>query len=189
MAGACTIGGNIEPVPIRGPAPTVVAVWPFGQEHDSVLVGLAPALARRGYGSLPPDLVREILQAAEPPVDRSNPASVGRALRADAVLELRVVSLEIDEQDVLLRARWSLQWRLLSTRGAGEQWRFDHSGVWLRPEGEPFDPTRRVEPREDARDVVPIGGYHGPVFRSSRELVTWLHRHAMEHLPTTTGQQ
>ncbi|MFK7740263.1 MAG: hypothetical protein AB8H80_08060 [Planctomycetota bacterium] len=180
---ACRVGSVVEVVPIRGPQPEVVAVWPFIDAAEEALPGLSQAVAWRRYDVVPGEMVRALLQAAEYSGDPSDTNAIGQAVQADALLELRVLRLELEEVDVLRSARWDLEWKLVSTRGHGVQWRFEHHGVWLRRRDEAFDPTRSLEDQQDARDIVPIGGDRTPGFRNSRELMSWLHRHALEHLP------
>lgn len=181
---ACRIGGA-EPSPLAGPAPAAVAVWPFALgEHavpDAVLTtGLEASLARRGYRVLAPAVAAQLLADARLDAATTDWVAVGKALRVDAVLQVHARQLDVERDDWLESARWDLEWRLWSTRGAGAQWRFEHHGTWRRRQPEPGNALR---PLDAQPDIVPIGGDRTPNFRDEQELFAWLNRFAMDHLP------
>ena len=77
-------------------------------------------------------------------------------------------------------ARWSLHWQLVSTRGAGVLWSWEHQGSWHRRDTDTSDPLRR---HDADPEIVPIGGSSVPNFRDAIDVAAWLHKKAMEHLP------
>lgn len=186
-AGGCTVA-TIEPMPLAGPAPEVIAVWPAvapaGQPFAAeLLAGLGPALRARGYRVVSAAVARELLaeRGIEPAGDgapRDLPRA-GMALGADAVLvlDVREFAATVGRCD---RAAWELGWRLLSVRGHGELWRHEHRGSWARADTDDRDPLRPIgaEP-----ELVPIGGARVPSFRDVADLATHLHRGAFAHLP------
>ena len=187
----CRVGA-IEPEPLLGPAPVTIAVWPglgggFAALEPALLAGLDDAVRGRGYRIVNVAVTRELLRAAD--LWQSGDAApaelgdVGRAVGADAVLEFEVRGYddELDAVGRLLRARWDVGWRLLSTRMAGVLWQHAHRGHWRRQPGEPFDPLRRLD---EPLQPVTIGGEGVPVFRDRQELAAHLHRLAMQSLPT-----
>ena len=51
-AGACQLGGPVEPTPLKGPTPHGIVVWPVLPEADvarDVFAGLDLAVRMRGY--------------------------------------------------------------------------------------------------------------------------------------------
>ena len=189
VPGACRLA-VIEPEPLAGPVPAVIAVWPVavtdsGAAADVLLSGLGMAVRGRGYAVVSTAVGRELLVGADllPPdgVPRRL-AAIGQALSADAVMVLDVRAFESRPTSVggLAEARWDLGWRLLSTRGGGVLWSHVHHGLWRNSDGGGFDPLRRLDALPE---IVPIGGDGRWHFGSVRELAAGLHRLAMEHLP------
>lgn len=186
MVGSCRIGG-VEPVPISGVVPAVVAVWPvaIGAEPPEAALwfsGLSSALGRRGYHVLTPGITRELLAASELTVSATE-SEIGRALRADALLRLEVREFEADGSTALQHAQWDLVWHLVSTRGHGEQWSFHHHGNYQQAARGSYDPGRSLDEFHTPPEIVPIGGRGPRGFRDPAELLAHLHNQAMEHLP------
>jgi hypothetical protein len=183
-AGACQLGGKVEPTPLKGPTPHGIVVWPVlsdaGVSRD-VFAGLDLAIRGRGYEVQSLAVGRQmlaeagLLEGVEP-----DAARIGPALDVDAVMQLKVGAFAMDGDRSLRSAHWSLHWQLVSTRGQGVLWSYDHQGSWDRRETDTSDPQRRhdVEP-----DIVPIGGSSVPNFRDAIDVAAWLHKKAMEHLP------
>lgn len=186
---ACRIGAEPEPIPIDGPAPEVIAVWPAasGAEPPGAelwFTGLSNALSRRGYRVLPPAVTSELLRTSDLATAAVNEQGIGRALRADALLQLRVHQFEATANPALQTADWHLEWRLLSTRGLGIQWTFTHQGHYQQVDPDPFDPARSVDEHRHLPDLAPIGGPRHPNFQTPRDLLAHLHNQAIAHLPT-----
>lgn len=184
LLAACRIGG-VEPAPLVGPEPAAIAVWPWALGERAapdrvVLTGLETNLGRRGYRVLAPAVAAELLTDAGLGAATADWGAVGRALNVDAVLQMDVRQLSLESDDWLESARWDLAWRLVSTRGAGAQWTFEHHGNWRRRSREPGDALR---PLDAEPDIVPIGGDRTPNFRDAPDLFAWLNRFAMDHLP------
>lgn len=185
--GACRIGG-VEPLPIRGEVPQVVAIWPLAvganpPESEVWFTGLASALGRRGYRVVTPGVVREVLSSSDLTAGATD-SHVGRALRADAVLRLEVRRFEADGARALQHADWDLAWHLISTRGHGTQWSYQHNGTYHQAARVMRNPGRRLEEQRDMPDIVPIGGRGPRGFRDPAELLAHLHNAALERLPT-----
>ena len=186
VLGACRLGG-VEPLPISGVAPEVVAVWPVAAggdppEADMWFTGLSSALGRRGYRVLTPGITRELLGGSDLAVSATE-ANIGRALRADAVLRLEVREFEADGGTALQHAQWDLVWHLVSTRGYGEQWSFHHHGNYDQMARDTYDPGRSLDEHHAPPAIVPVGGRGPRGFRSPADLLAHLHNQAMEHLP------
>lgn len=188
--GACRIGG-VEPLPIRGAPPAVIAVWPLvggaigGAVGEDVagtasLGALDLALRQRGYQVVPDRVAAQLLAAAGLAAANVQPQDVGPVLQADAVLCVEVRDWQTGGDRVLQTARWDIRWQLVSTRGLGVQWSYDHHGAWQRRSSDPFDDSRQVE---RTAPLVPIGGDRSPGFGDAAELLAWLHRGAIDHLP------
>ena len=184
VAGACQLGGKVEPTPLKGPAPHAIVVWPVvsgaGVPRD-VFAGLDLAVRGRGYEvqsfAVGQQRLAEagLLEGAEP-----DAAKIGPALGVDAVMQLQVGAFAIDGDRSLESARWSLQWQLVSTRGGGVLWSWEHHGSWHRRDTDTSDPLRRHDAEPE---IVPIGGSSVPNFRDVIDVAAWLHKKAMEHLP------
>jgi hypothetical protein len=186
LASACRFG-DVIPIPIRGDEPQVVAVWPIAEgasppRDELWFVGLAAALSRRGYRVIPPGVTAELLRQ-EGLASASDLADIGRALRADALMRFDVKSFDADGERSLRSADWDLEWQLISTRGQGSQWAFEHRGYWQQIDADPFDPARSLDWHHQQPDIIPIGGLGGPNFRGPDELLARLHGQAMAHLP------
>jgi hypothetical protein len=183
-AGACQLGGVVEPTPLRGPTPHGIVVWPVlsdaGVARD-VFAGLDLAVRGRGYEvhalAVGSQLLAEagLLEGAEP-----DAARIGPALGVDAVMKLQVGAFAMDGDRSLRSAHWSLHWQLVSTRGGGVLWSHDHQGSWHRRDTDQGDPLRRPDAEPE---IVPIGGSSVPNFRDAIDVAAWLHKKAMEHLP------
>ena len=181
--GACQLSGVVEPTPLKGPAPHGIVVWPVlsdGVARD-VFAGLDLALRGRGYEvhslAVGQQMLAEagLLEGAEP-----DAARIGPALGVDAVMQLRVGAFAMEGGRSLRRAHWSLHWQLVSTRGRGVLWSYEHQGSWDRRDTDTSDPLRR---HDADPEIVPIGGSSVPNFRDAIDVAAWLHRKAMEHLP------
>jgi len=184
LCAACRVAA-VVPAPLLGPAPQSIAVWPAataaGPHAQELLDGLDRAARTRGYRVQAAAVTERLLaDAAEvvPPPSLEDLPGLGRLLDVDALLALEVRAFAADGEP-LRSSRWDLQWRLLSTRGHGTLWSFDHAGAWalLRDEA---DPQRRLDAEPE---VVPIGGDRARRFRGVPELAADLHRLAMDHLP------
>ncbi|MBM3972986.1 MAG: hypothetical protein FJ301_02655 [Planctomycetes bacterium] len=181
---ACRLG-DPEPTPLTGPAPAVVAVWPFAVggagsvgAREPLLAGLDGALRSRGYRVVTAPVAAELLAAAGLGAT-SDPAAAGPALGADAVLVCEARSFTATGARPLQSAEWDLGWRLVSTRGGGELWRRDSRATWSRPRDDGRPPG---EPLDALPQVVNVGA--NPVtYRDAAELCAWLHRSALLHLP------
>lgn len=186
LLGACRIGGT--PLPISGEAPQVIAVWPIAigaepPDSDLWFAGLSSALSRRGYRVLPPGITAELLRTSDIAANAGNIEGIGRALRADAVLRLEVRRFDAEGSSGLQHAEWDLKWRLLSTRGRGEQWTFSHHGHYHQVDRATFDPGRSLDEHYEPRDIVPVGGHGSRNFRGAEDLMANLNNLAMSRLP------
>lgn len=186
LLGACRIGS--EPLPISGKAPEVIAIWPMaiGAEppgSELWFAGLSSALSRRGYRVLPHGITAELLRTSDIAANADNIEGVGRALRVDAVLRLEVRRFDAEGSSGLQHAEWDLKWRLLSTRGLGEQWAYGHHGHYHQADRATFDPGRSLDEQHQPRDIVPIGGRGSRGFRSAADLMANLNNMAMSRLP------
>lgn len=187
LLGSCHIG-DVEPLPILGEAPAVIAVWPIaigGEPPDSELwfAGLSRALSRRGYRVLPHGITAELLRSSDIAFSASSMEGIGRALRADAVMRVEVHRFDADGSSGLQHAEWDLEWRLLSTRGLGEQWSYTHHGHYHQADRISYDPGRRLDEQHQPRDIVPVGGDRRPNYRNAADLFAHLSNLAMMHLP------
>ncbi|HEU4418183.1 MAG TPA: hypothetical protein VFT55_04550 [Planctomycetota bacterium] len=183
-AGACQLGGKVEPTPLKGPPPQGIVVWPVLPEANvarDVFAGLDLAVRGRGYEvhslAVGQQLLTEagLLEGVEP-----DAARIGPALGVDAVMHLQVGAFTMEGERSLRSAHWRLHWQLVSTRGAGVLWSWEHQGSWHRSETDTSDPLRR---HDADPEIVPIGGSSVPNFRDAIDVAAWLHRKAMEHLP------
>jgi len=193
LGAGCRIGGDVQPITLRGPAPEAIAVWPVAGGPElaawmpALLDGLDAAVLRRGYTILSHEVTWTLGFAAPvphepapaPEVAANDLTEIGRRLRVDAILVLHVRRFEADAVDRLRSATWDLRWELQSTRGHGLLWSFEHNGSWLPPR-DGADPHR---PLDAEPGPVPFGVDRQPSFRDVRELSSWLNRYAMEHLP------
>jgi hypothetical protein len=186
---ACRIGGGVDPVPFTGPAPRSILVWPSVASdsmvhEDWLLAGVDHALARRGYDVTASVVARQVLADREltPDADRQI-GELSIDLAADAALFLIVYQFDA-EGDPLHSARWDLAWELRSLRGGGVIWRFAHSGAWNRSMVVEENPLR---PLDADPDLVPQKRQVAPNFRDAFELMSWLHHHAMEHMPAANA--
>jgi hypothetical protein len=187
LFGACRIGS--EPLPISGEPPEVIAIWPMAigaEPPDSQLwfAGLSSALSRRGYRVLPHGITAELLRRSDIAANAGNIEGIGRALRADAVLRIEVRRFDAEGSSGLQHAEWDLKWRLLSTRGLGEQWACVHHGHYHQADRATFDPGRSLDEQHEPRDIIPIGGRGSPSFRSAADLMANLNNLAMSRLPS-----
>lgn len=186
---ACRFSAQVETSPIRGEVPDTIAIWPLvsgGMPPDADLwfSGLAYHIGRRGYRVIAPGVAREVLLGSDiTPSGADDWGAVGRALNADAVLLLEVSSFEARPAGALQQASWDLAWRLVSTRGQGQQWTHRAHGRWRQADRDPLDATRRFDAMSSPPPLVPIGGHRLPGFRDARDLFAYLHRAAMERLP------
>lgn len=189
LLGGCRIGAPPpEPVPLRGPSPERVAIWPVvvGQgagPSGPLLIGLDRAVRARGY--LVPSLAvgQQLLVEKDVALaDDGAPADLvaaGQALSADAVLLLHARRFDAQEQP-WRGASWDLTWQLVSTRGHGVLWEQDHAGAWWRQMRDDSDPLAR--PTDDLQ-LVPIGAGAQPSYSSVEDLMRTLHRFVCEQLP------
>lgn len=183
--GACRIGA-VDPIPLRGQAPRTVLVWPliageFAAHERDLLTGLDQALVRRGYEVTSTAVARQLL--TERGLLTSPPPALDRLrgeLGVDAVLFL-VVREFAPVGERFDGAKWDLLWELQSTRGGGVQWEFDHHGSWYRNKNIDEDPLRPIETEPG---LVPPAARVEPSFRDAADLAAWLHRLAMDHLPS-----
>lgn len=183
---ACRIGG--EPLPISGDAPQVIAIWPMAigaepPDSDLWFAGLTSALSRRGYRVLPAGITAELLRTSDIAANADNIEGVGRALRADAILRLEVRRFDAEGRGALQHAGWDLRWRLLSTRGFGEQWAYDHHGHYHQADRDSFDPGRSLDEQHELPAIVPVGGRGPKSYRDAADLMAHLNNLAMERLP------
>jgi hypothetical protein len=178
---ACRVG-EPTPEPVRGELPRVVAVWPRAVAADAngdcCLAGLDQALRGRGYRAVPVAVAAELLAAA--PVAPAGPAAAGAVLGCEAVMELVVGEFTASGARPLREAQWDLQWRLVSTRGAGVVWSQTLRGRWVAPTRDFGDPHR---PLDAEPEIVPIGGGAPVTWRDEAELLAALHRTALARLP------
>ena len=194
LVASCRLGGSVQPIALRGPAPESIAIWPVanGSPDEPVgpllLAGLDAAALRRGYMLLSHEVTATLVfdsrasvdAAPSPAIGENDLAGLGRRLNVDAILVLEVRRFESDTPDRLRSASWDLRWELQSTRGHGVLWSFEHNGSW-RPARDDEDPLR---PLDAEPGPATIGSDRPPHFRDLRELSFWLNRHAMEHLPS-----
>jgi len=191
FAAGCRVG--VEPIPIRGEVPETVAIWPFvsGAEpptDELWFTGLSYQLGKRGYRVVAPGVAREVLGASDLVVSLDDEVGVGRALGADAVLFLELRQFEADGEGVLQHASWDVVWRMLSTRGQGQQWAFAAHGRWRQADRDPLDSSRSLDEQREPPPIRPIGGSGVPGFRDVRELMAHLNQSAMERLPERVSQ-
>jgi len=184
LLAACAAPGD-ETVPVRGPLPRTVAVWPslgeaFAASRDVLLAGLDAALFPRGYAVIPPAVAAELLAGAAIDATAADPAASGRALAADAVLQFVVRDFVVEGERPLRAASWDVEWRLVSTRGAGVLWNFAHRGSWHRATDDGRDPHRALDAEAE---ITPIGGRGPANHRDAIDLCAALHRLAMAKLP------
>ncbi len=170
----------MEPVPLQGPPPRTVLVWPMvpgaAVPPSLLLTGLDLAVRRRGYTIVASPIAERLLAEAEPsPTDDER---VRRATGADAVLRLVVHEFQL-EGEPLQHADWDLAWELTATASGALLWRFGHHGRWDRRGPDAGHPHPR--PDEEAPPV--LFGARPPDFRDGSDLVAWLHRFALERLP------
>lgn len=184
----CRFGADVAPTPMIGDPPETVAIWPFaagGRPASAELwfTQLAYQLGERGYRVVAPGVARELLLASDLVGALDDPAAVGRALSADAVLHLEVRTFEAESDGALQRADWDLVWRMTSTRGHGQQWEHASTGRYRQADRDPLDATRGFDPMAEPPPIVPMGGRRIPGFRDARELLAYLNRAAMARLP------
>ena len=184
----CRFGDAVEPIPITGDPPATVAIWPFveGAEPPAAELwfeGLAYQLSRRGYRVVAPGVAREMLAASDLVTGIDDAVGVGRALMADAILQIELREFTAEGRGALQHARWDVVWRLLSTRGHGQQWAYVAHGRWRQADRDPLDSSLSFDEQQDPRPIVPIGGSRIPGFRDTRDLMAHLHRTAIQHLP------
>jgi hypothetical protein len=181
---ACTIGGAPTTIPLRGPSPAGVLVWPvpIGAVDPGLVVGVDAAIRERGYRVPSLAVGRELLHAAGIECDAtgapSDWAAIGRAADVDAVL-LVVADEFVAEREPWRAADWSLRWQLWSTRGHGLLWEAEQAGAWRR---NVRDDAGALERADDAMQPVELGSRRAS-FRSCEDLVRSLHRSACLRLP------
>ena len=122
-------------------------------------------------------LFDSVTTAPTPTLDGAEGIGILFDVEALLVLEVRQFAAE---GDPLRSASWDLQWRLLSTRGHGTLWSYEHHGNWAQRPFADEDPLRRLDAEPE---IVPIGGDRARSFRSAAELAAELHQLAMAHLP------
>jgi hypothetical protein len=184
LAASCTFGG-VEPIPLAGPPPRAVLVWPrvgevFAAYERELLSGLDLALLRRGYQVTSTAVARQLLAergmlTMPPPA----PQRVGSELAVDAVLLLDVREFA-PVGDRLENASWDLRWELRSAQNDGVSWQFVHRGSWNRSTIVDEDPLRPIDTEPG---LVPPATQVSPSFRDAADLAAWLNRLAMDHLP------
>ncbi len=184
----CRFGAAVEATPIVGAAPQTVAVWPFaaGAEppgDDLWFHGLAYHLGRRGYRVVAPGVAREVLASSDLASGLRDEAAVGRALLADAVLYVEVRGFDASGGRALKEASWDIVWRLVSTRGEGQQWSYANRGSWRQADRAPLESFRSFDEQQEPPPILPIGGSDVPAFRDTRDVMAHLHRVAMARLP------
>ena len=184
----CRLGADVEPTPIVGTQPQTVAVWPFAAGGDPPgdelwFSGLAYQLGRRGYRVVAPGVAREVLASSDLAAALHDQAGVGRALMADAVLHVELRAFDAGGDRALRQASWDVVWRLVSTRGEGQQWSFTSRGSWRQADRAPLESWRSFDDQQDPPPIVPVGGSRVLGFRDARDLIAHLHRTAMERLP------
>ena len=185
---SCSFGAGVEPTPLVGDSPETVAIWPFAAgatppDGELWFTGIAYQLGRRGYRVVAPGVARELLLGTDLAASLEDPRAVGRALDADAVLHVDVRAFESRGERSLREARWDVAWRLVSTRGQGQQWAHAAHGRWRMTDRESVESALGFE---DIRGPLPprsVGGPRVPSFRDARELFAFLHREAMVRLP------
>ncbi len=191
LASACRTT-MVEPFPLAGPVPQSIGIWPLPDENagtngNALLSDLDRAVRARGYRVPSLAVGRQLMLDSRP--DGGVPGSseleaIGDILRVDALLRLDVRRFDVDDEGGRFRsASWDLQWTLLSTRGGGELWSYEHTGSWRQRDTLVENPHRAFDAEPD---YVPIGGDRLPSFRSVTELAAALHRTAMDHLPAHT---
>lgn len=191
LASACRTT-LVEPLALAGPMPPSIGIWPLPDENagangPALLSDLDRAVRVRGYRVPSLAVGGQLLLDSKP--DGSMPASsdlqaIGDALRVDALLRLDVRRFDAAGEPGRFRgASWDLQWTLVSTRGGGELWRYEHAGSWRQRDTVTENPHRAFDAEPD---YVPIGGDRTPNFHSVAELAAELHRSAMDHLPAYT---
>jgi hypothetical protein len=179
VAAACRVGPDLEPQPLVGPSPGTIAVWPVVEGaspalRDELLQGLEQCVRNRGYRTVSPGVAAQLLAGrAEGAAARA--ADVG----ADAIVRLVVRDFDAEGRRPLVHARWDLEWRLEDAAGA-LLWSHTHHGTHSSQPVDRGDPHRRFD---DVPDIVPVGGDRSPRFGTAGELMHWLHRDAMQHLP------
>lgn len=180
LAGCAVLA--VEPQPLRGEPPRVVAIWPvvdgeFAAVRTLQLSGLDAALRARGYEVIAPDVARELLRGG--PAD-ATPATSGPLLACDAVLQFVPHEFVAEGSRPLRHAHWRVEWRLVSTRGGGVLWSWSSAGSWAASHDDGRDPHRALDAEPD---YVPFGGRRAGNYRDALELVAALHRAAMARLP------
>lgn len=181
----CTFGPPpVAPLPLAGPLPRVVAIWPFLPDayrpHGELLLGsLAAALRARGPAVVPWAVAQELLRETLAASPQEAPAELRERLGADAALQLVVTDFAAQGTRPLREAQWDLTWRLVSLHDGQLQWSCTQRGHYVPPR-DVADPHRAFDAEPD---VVPIGGDRRIVYRDAAELVAALHRLAMAQLP------
>lgn len=181
----CTLGPPpVELLPVRGPLPRVIAVWPiveapFDASRDGLLGGLEAALRARGHTVVPAAVAQELLDATAAPSPQVAPAELRQRLGADATLQFVITGFTAEGARPLREAQWDLTWRLVSLHDGGVQWSCTQRGHYVPPR-DVGDPHRALDAEPD---VLPIGGDPRLVYRDGRELLAALHRLAMAQLP------
>lgn len=185
----------IVPVPLAGPAPRSIAVWPWiaapvatpeAVPERILLAGLDRALLARGYRVQASAVVQHLLEAVPVPADLESPwAIVGRELGVDAVLQFgaRRFTRDLSRSGWLQSAAWECEWRLLATADGAVLWQHEQRGAWRRADLEPDSNY----PRDDLLNPSPFGPAL-PSFRSLEELLEHLHWQALQRLPVAVRQ-
>lgn len=185
VAAGCTFSpAPPAPLPLSGPMPRVVVVWPILPDafrpHGELLLGsLGAALRARGHTVVPWAVAQELLLDTPVAAPQDAPAELRERLGADAALQLVVTDFTAEGTRPLREAQWDLAWRLVSLRDGQLQWSCTQRGHYVPPR-DVADPHRALDAEPD---VVPIGGDRRIVYRDAAELIAALHRLAMAQLP------
>lgn len=173
-----------EVIPLRGPKPTSVLVWPLVRgavTAPELLHGADQALRRRGYVVRGAAVDRELLVAAGllalDPTTAEGGAQVRSELSVDAVLVVTCASFAVDVP--LRHAAWDCRWQLWSTAGHGLLWEQNHAGQWQQPHR---DERSALERQDDGLRMVQFGA-RSANYRSVAELLVDLHHRALVALP------
>lgn len=177
----------ITPEPLAGPVPRSIGIWPVANEAAGphaweLLEGLDRAVRARGYRVPSREVCYRMLfdsVTTAPTPTLGDVEGIGILFDVEALLVLEVRQFQA-EGDRLRSASWDLQWRLLSTRGHGTLWSYEHHGNWAQ---RPFADENPLRPLDAEPDLVPIGGDRTRSFHAVAELAAQLHQMAMAHLP------
>lgn len=187
--GACSLGG-IEPLPLRGPTPTVVMLMPVSgtaepQLARQLLVAADPALRARGYYVIPADVGMMLLAerglADAPPTPAAALAAAVRSFGADAFLCVRVEQWHAVYAPTLRHLDYDVGYELWSADDASLLWQLRQRNRWSW-EGE----VVRFTDHEDALDAyLGLSRRQEPFspYRDDLDAARALHRQAFLYLP------